>query len=281
MSEFILPANQKIIWDTLQKHPYCSTVFPPDLEEAKIKWFKNIISEAYFSIQGKTIVRTQLIQINKNVLKRMLDELKEIIDRGQTQQTNNQQVNIFQENPIKNKIIQTETSYSRESILENKNTEFQNSLEQRQREYGDLFKKPTPPVVEFEQANDSVIYNMDELIQKQLRERDNDLKQITNNIKPIPIKNPIKNSLEIKDETEINGIIELDETKNYIPDIKKRVSWDLTNQEESNQNKLEIDELNKKYAKLIDFLEIKIPYFKIEFSQYEEKQDQQQQQEQE
>jgi hypothetical protein len=285
MAEFILPANQKIIWDTLQKHPYCSIVFPPGSDQAKINWFKNIMSETYYSIQGKTIIRSQLIQINKNVLKRMLNELKEIIDSMgnkqnyqsiNNQQNNNNPVNIFQENPIKNETIKTETSYSRESILENKNTEFQNSLEQRQREYGDLFKKPTPPIVDFEQANDSVIQNMDELIQQQLRERENDLKQISNNIKPITIQVPVKTTVKIQEPAEINNIIELE--VDTLPDIKKRVSWDLNIQEniiqgestEKNQNKLEIDKLNIKYTRLIDFLEIKLPNFKNEFSQYQE-----------
>jgi hypothetical protein len=205
----------------------------------------------------------------------MIDELKEIIDR----RTGQKQPKIFQENYSNENInfqpinpIQTETSYSRESILENKNSEFQNSLEQRQREYGDLFKKPTPPVIEFEQAADSVIQNMDELIQQQLRERENDLKQLSNNIKPLTIETPVKNPIEI------NDIIELDESINNITDIKKRVSWDLTNQEdliqekknENHQNKLEIDELNRKYTRLIDFLEIKIENFKIDFSQYQQ-----------
>lgn len=261
MSEFILPTNQKILWDTLQKHPYCSTVFPPGSEENKINWFKNIISETYYSIQGKTLIRTQLIEINKNILKRMIHELKEIIDRRSgIIQMSNQSINLIKEKQLP---IQTETIYSRESILENKTTEFQNNLERRQREYGDLFQKPTPPIVEFEQATDSVIYNMDELIQQQLKERENDLKQITNSIKPLTIQIPVKPSIEIKEE------IELEESINIIPSIKKHVSWDLPDQTESIQIKLEIDELKKKYAKLIDFLEDKIPDFKNQFSQFD------------
>ena len=45
---------------------------------------------------------------------------------------------------------------------------------------------------------------------------------------------------------------------------KKQVSWDMSDALES-----KIDELTKKYTKLLEFLEKKIPDFQTEFSQYE------------
>jgi len=241
MSEFILPTNQKIIWDTLQKHPYCSMVFPPGSEENKINWFKNIISETFYSIQGKTIIRTQLIEINKNILKRMIHELKEIIDRRS---------GIIQ---MKNQPIQTETLYSRESILENKTTEFQNNLERRQKEYDQLYQRPKPPVVEFENTTDGVIENIDELIQRQLKEREADLAIFPKpNLSNIPIK------LEISEEENIKiDILDLSGEEK----VKKQVSWNISEAIES-----KIADLTRKYTELLNFLERKIPDFKEEFS---------------
>jgi hypothetical protein len=107
---------------------------------------------------------------------------------------------------------------------------------------------------------------MDELIARQLRERENDLQQISRTLpKPPSPSNidqnqnifPKQTPLKITPMTDENITIDILE----IPQ-KKQVSWDMSEALES-----KIDELTKKYTKLLDFLEKKIPDFQKEFSQ--------------
>lgn len=261
MAQYIASKNQTLLWQTIQKHSFITQVFSPESEQNKINWFKNIISEIYNSNSSISLNKQQLIELNKETLRRMIDDMRQAIQSSQL-------------NQITPYSLDSDRSYSRESILQDKTTVFQKDLEKRQTDYEELFQKPTPIKIDFEKTNDQVIHNMDELIARQLRERENDLQQISRTLpKPSSMNEPINidttnifpkhNTLIINQIMDDNITIDVIDVLKY-PNQKKQVSWDM-----SEALELKIDELSKKYVDLLDFLEKKIPDFQKEFSHYE------------
>ena len=249
MSQFIQPQNQTILWQTLQKHPLIPAIFPESDSTSHLRkesWFKSIISSQYLKYQNSYLTREQVIQINKDTLQILINDLKmSQIQMHKITQIHEQQINNTQKN-------MTDSRESRESILQNKTNEFQRELDNKRKDYEQLYQQPTPPVVKFESTNDEVIQNMDELVQRQLRERENDIHILNQKYMNTPLK------IESESPNIQVDILEIQ------PPTKK-VSWDMTDAIES-----KIEELTNKYTRLFEFLESRIPNFQTEFSQFSE-----------
>ena len=228
MSTYIHPNNQTLLWNLLHKNPLISQISP----SSKNNWFKNIISQIYSTLPP-TISNEVLLNKNKETLVFMINDLKKRIKE-----------------PI------NEPIYSRNE----KDTSITNEYEERQKEYERMMKKPVVEEISFkEDSNDGVIKNMDELIQKQLREREHDLERISKTYeslgdskKKIDIKEIIKDELVI-----VN-----------LPTEKKSVSWGKDSVTEYNYIlETKIDELNKKYDDLLEYLERCSPNFTKDFEE--------------
>jgi len=233
MSNYIHPNNQTLLWNLLHKNPLISQIS----QSSKNDWFKQIISQIYSTLPP-TISNDVLLNKNKETLAFMINDLKK---------------------RIKEPVVEREYTITSE-------------YEERQKEYERMMKKPVVEEISFkEESNDGVIKNMDELIQKQLREREQDLERIyktyellddkitdkkipdkkipdkkTNENKKLDIKETIKDEL---------GIVNL-------PIEKKSVSWGKDSITEYNYIlETKIDELNKKYDDLLEYLERRIPNF--------------------
>lgn len=243
MSSYIHHKNQTLLWDMIHKNPNINSVFPNNSYHLNLKnnWFKNIISQIYSTLP-QNISNVLLLEKNKETLFIMNNDLKQKIQN--TNQSN-------------------EPIYSRNE----KDTSLNNQFEQRQKEYELMMKKPLVEEISFkEEINDGIIKNMDELIQQQLREREKDIQNITKNydskiITPsveLPSKLNIQENIPKKELNIVN-----------LPSVseKKSVSWGNDSIIEYNtilENKIE--ELNKKYDTLLDFLHHKLPNFMSDFS---------------
>lgn len=224
MSLYIEEKNQTLLWNLINKNALLSTIFP--IISQKTEWFKTIISKIYSTLPPTISNETLLIK-NKETLSLMINDLKSRM---------NQQ-------PIY-------TRNQKEPITIN------NQFEERQKEYESMIKKPLVEEISFkEESNDGVIKNMDELIQKQLREREQDLQRISKQYQNIPDNKPI---LDIKETIPTDDI--------QIEDIemeKKKVSWGTNSVIETDKyNILEkLEELTKKYDDLLKYLDKRIPNF--------------------
>jgi hypothetical protein len=245
MSSYIDPKNQTLLWNLIHKNPLLHNVFPPNdyNNDLKNNWFKNIISQIYSTLP-KNMPNELLLEKNKQTLLVMNNELKKNINAS-----NNQSAPIIQN--------QTESIYSRNQPDHSINNDFQ----QRQKEYEMMMKKPVVEEISFkENSNDGVIKNMDELIQQQLRERENDLERIS------------KTYLSIQTPPKLNINENIPEKELYIVDLnekqeKKSVSWGTPSIIEYNHLlETKIDELNKKYDDLMDYLKTCMPDFITNFS---------------
>jgi hypothetical protein len=244
MNSYIDPKNQTLLWNTIHKHPSIYVVFPNDPYSNNIKnnWFKNIISQIYSNLPS-TISKETLLEKNKETLSVMNQDLK---NRMNTTNIQN---------------IQNEPIYSRNQ----KDNSINNDFQQRQKEYELMMKKPVVEEISFkENSNDGVIKNMDELIQQQLREREQDLQRISKTYESIqiPPKLNIKENIPEKELTVVDlPIMETEKIE------KKSVSWGSSSIIEYNHLlETKLDELNKKYDELFDYLKSCIPNFVSNFS---------------
>lgn len=263
MSLYIEPKNQKILWELIHKNPSLSIIFPNDSTSQKNKelWFKNIISKFYTTLPPN-ITPAMLLDINKETLTIMS---RDLYNKCNMEKKVNQE-----------KI--SEPIYSRNISSENRVETLNREFSERQKEYERMTQKPIVPEVSFqEKKDDGVIKNMDELIQKQLREREEDLSKITKtfqqnqqNVGFIENKPPI---LSIKEEIKMDfsDIIQNEES------TKKRVTWNIDVEEKKASQSIPIkievkmEELTQKISLLMEFLEKKIPDFQKEYESFSTK----------
>jgi hypothetical protein len=264
MSLYIEPKNQKLLWEMIHKNPSLSLIFPPKnpiSQKDKEEWFKSIISKMYSTLP-QNITPTMLLNTNKETLTIMNRDL---------------QNKFGVEKRVLEKEKTVEPIYSRNAISGNRVETLNREFSERQKEYERMTQKPVVPEVSFEEKReDGVIKNMDELIQKQLREREEDLNKITKTFQQnpetirIPSNSPI---LSIKEEIKMDfsEMIQSEEP------AKKRVSWNIdveekrTNQTLPIKIEMKMEELAQKIELLMEFLEKKIPDFQKEYESFSTK----------
>ena len=271
MSLYIDPRNQKLLWELIHKNPSLSLLFPPKNEisqKSKEIWFKHIVSNTYSTLPPN-ITPPMLLDINKETLTIMNRDLY-------------QRCNI--EKKVNKETIISEPIYSRNMSSENRVETLNREFSERQKEYERMTQKPVIPEVSFEEKkDDGVIKNMDELIQKQLREREEDLNKITKTFQQNgqsigisdskPSISSIHPILSIQEEIKMDfsDIIQNEEPP------KKRVSWNIdveekkTNQSIPIKIEVKMEELTQKISMLMEFLEKKIPDFQKEFDNFSTK----------
>ena len=187
MSALIHPENQKIIWNIVNSNIYVNDFFQTHSNVSKEQWFRSIIEKFYIQNEGKHLSIDELNNLNKDVLTFMVKSIHSIPPQN-TPQENSQPAPSAYESP-------TRTMYSPQintppyipnNMSEQNNREF----EEKKQEYDKMYAKPLPKEVDFgEKEKDNVIENMDELINKHLNEREQQMKDLTpsiiSNVKPV------------------------------------------------------------------------------------------------
>jgi len=229
MSLYIEEKNQTLLWNLINKNPLLSTIFPNISQ--KTEWFKTILSKIYSTLPP-TISNEILLNKNKETLAIMINDLKSRMNQSPIYTRN-------QKEPIS----------------------INNQFEERQKEYESMMKKPTVEEISFkEESSDGVIKNMEELIQKQLREREQDLQRISQQYQNKPDTKAI---LDIKESIQTDEIQIED-----IPIEKKKVSWGTDSVIETDNTILEkLEKLTKKYDELLKYLDKRIPNFINDFTE--------------
>jgi len=161
MSLYVLPDNQTLIWNSISKMPAFKRI--PNKEE----WFQNIIRHFYnsTSFAGNKMTVDELRKMNRDTISYMIKELKQPVT-------------------FSNSVIQNQTSFlepnsteSHSFLTEQKHEQLNTNFTNRQQEYASMFNKPTVPDVNFKENNDKdkPIENMEELLQRQMKERSYDI----------------------------------------------------------------------------------------------------------
>jgi hypothetical protein len=259
MSLFIHPENQELLWNIVNQNPYLVSMLSTQSVEQKQKWFKSIIESFYNLNAHRNLDKIQLNQLNKDTLSYMIQNIRVAppIDNNYMYDKNNRTVNTFIDNnkkPIEQPNISTPPM-----IPDNRSEMFNRQFQERQREYENMLEKKAPEQVNFsEKLEDGVISNMDELIKKQIQEREAEFKlysppPITNNIsnaqleQVIPKQNNVEYEINENKKQQNNQIIQENSIENNV--IKHF-------NENFNQHKKEIDSLKDMFADLIKTMKI-------------------------
>jgi hypothetical protein len=171
MALYIHPENQELLWKVVNKNPVIEQYFsayPANIQET---WFKQIISSFYEQNRNNVSNSNQLYEINKNTLTYMVQDINRNV-----QYINEQKERSFvQENPQMNQ----NDFLKPHSVTENREDKFTNQYNQYQQNYQTMFDKKVPESIDFREKFDDqpISGNMDELVQRHLRERDEELKR--------------------------------------------------------------------------------------------------------
>jgi len=165
MAAFIKKDNQELLWNTINKSEYFAKHFHPGSHINSTEWFKNIIQQFYYENANAKLSLGDLRELNRNVLKFMLNELKIGLNHSSYKPIP------FHPSPPPQEMTQQLPIYN-----EKKQDSYSYQLELRQREYEQMNEKKLPPKPEFgENVKDEAISNMDELIKKHMEEREREL----------------------------------------------------------------------------------------------------------
>ena len=208
MSALVHPENQKIIWNIVNSNIYVNDFFQKHSHVSKEQWFRSIIEKFYMQNEGKNLSIDELNNLNKDVLTFMVKSIHSIPVQpassppplSESYQTPQQSVDPYTNQSQMNYSSQIQTPpYVPNNMGEQNNQQF----EEKRLEYERMHAKPVPEQVDFkEKETDTIIENMDELINKHLTEREQQLKELTQpivtNVKPaasMPSKDTSNNIL--------------------------------------------------------------------------------------
>lgn len=189
MSLLVHPENQQLIWDITNNNPFVVQFFQSNTHIKKEQWFRAVMEHFYNTYKGKQIDKNELNQLNKEVITYMIQSLQNMAPRK------------LEPEPKPEPALPTYTNIPTPPIPENNREEqYRQQFMQKQQEYKTLLDKSKPAALDFrEKDKDVAISNMEELIQKQMQERNTymnlhplpsqSVQPITNNINPLQSQN--------------------------------------------------------------------------------------------
>ena len=226
MALYITNKNQDVLWNVIHNNKYIQEYFSNYDPNFKIEWFRDIIGTFYNKNQHYSLTVSELQTLNRDTISYMINDIK---NRNQSfyQSANTYASADLQRN------VNNFTNIDTPPVEKNNKREiYANEFEERQREYQAMVERKAPEEVDFRDKNDgedTVITNMDELVQKHLKEREKELQvhKYTESIET--------NALQ---HTNIQPILKIDSSSNIEiaseqleEQSDKRVSWafDITN----------------------------------------------------
>ena len=177
MNNYIHPENQKILWNTINKVQTFSQLLTPQKEEL----FKSVISLFYEKYKHAKLNNEQLKQLNKDTISIIIQHLKSAPQTPSRHPSGPSPFGggvggtMFPEGPTTTHIISKEST----ALHGTQQQSFDNVFKNRVNEYEMMSAKPKPPVdLDFsEKLDDEPISetNMSSIIQKHLKERENEM----------------------------------------------------------------------------------------------------------
>jgi len=231
MSALVHPENQKIIWNIVNSNIYVNDFFQTHSHVSKEQWFRSIIEKFYLQNESRNLSIDELNLLNKDVLTFMVKSIHSIPSQSPSQEPQQQVPDPYAPSSQTNYSPQIQTPpYVPNNIGEQTNQQF----EDKRQEYAQMYAKPVPEEVDFkEKEKDTIIDNMDELINKHISEREQQMKELTptiiTNVKPavsMPVNDVSNNiTVEIEEKPTENVAIDTDETplKIQIIELKEKM----------------------------------------------------------
>lgn len=148
MSLYIIPENQKLIWESIHKIPLYNSTWQNANPSRKEQQFNQIIRHFYETVQHKTLTVQEVSQLNRQTIMAILDDTKKMT---------------YPSPPT----IMDDSVVSVSSNLQNYN--------EREKEYSLMMKgnvSPQPIDFRISEMDEGPIENMDALITQHMKARD-------------------------------------------------------------------------------------------------------------
>ncbi len=246
MNLYTLPENQKLIWSTIMKVPNFQHMVKNDPNESE-HWFRDIIQMYYTKNKGNIIDKTALRVLNKETIGYMLSSLKQkgppqpvSFDSGSTPFQNN-----FSS-------LQTNTNETRGYILEQKQEQLNGQFQMRQNDYSSLFDKPKVQEIDFRENSeeDKPIENMEELMKRQMAEREYDVQNIAKQLEKSKESKEVEKVIDSKQTQKLDkNDVFMAEMREKMEELQKQIT-----ELKSEQEKMKIDHINKNTDEIISKL---------------------------
>ena len=198
MSSYITASNQEMLWRTILKNPLFGKTFSPEQQPL---WFRGIIGKFYNETTNKNLNHNELLELNKNTIRYMVNTLKEYTSQP-----------VIDE-PINDRIQPQSASY--QSDYDNLQTNY-NNMHQRNVPQEPDFKEP---------IDDEKITNMDELLQQQLKDRELETPKppLSDTTKPVQLQSETSNvKMEINESSTQTTNNDISELKNMFKILLSR-----------------------------------------------------------
>lgn len=208
MVYFISEENQNLLWNVIHNNSSIQIFLKNMSTHDKNRWFRGIIAQFYKKYGPVDLSFYQLKTINKEVIIYIIQYI---------QKRNNQIQNQVPLNSIQE--IQT-PPYEKN----NREEEYINQFEMRQKEYNQMLEKKAPNEINFSEnfEEDKPIHDMKALMEKHIEERNKEISWQNQNPK-----------LTIDDQNVSLQTDTIEEIKDESKNRKRRVSWeDETNYQE-------------------------------------------------
>lgn len=188
---YIHNKNQELLWATINKTPLFTSI------NDRENWFKQII-QMFYNKYPIVKDRETLQRINKETISYMIEAITPLRILNAPISTPDSIPNI--------------SNYQTTKPTEKKQQIYNGAFEERQTQYEQMFAKPAAPEVNFtEKLDDTPISNMEELIEKHKRERDEELNKYAPIQQFIPPKSNTEALLPVLTST--NQLIKPDDEK--------------------------------------------------------------------
>lgn len=230
MSALVHPENQKIIWNIVNSNIYVNDFFQKHSHVSKEQWFRSIMEKFYLQNESRNLSMEELNLLNKDVLTFMVKSIHSIPVQIPPQEPPQQVPDPYAPSSQTNYSPQIQTPpHVPNNIGEQTNKQF----EDKRQEYAQMYAKPIPKEVDFkEKEKDTIIENMDELINKHISEREQQMKELTpsiiTNVAPA-VSMPVE-----------------DVSNNITVEIEEKPTDNVDSKSEETQLKIQIVELKDK-----------------------------------
>ena len=193
MSLFISNENQELLWKVINNNPYIN-----EMELSfKIEWFKQTIGLFFDYYREKRIKKEELKVINKEFVERIAKDVKYLIEIDEEKEKKRKELEMIVE-----KEKEKQNQFVLESVSERlapQSDEINNKYNERQENYNKLLNKDVPNEINFsEDINDSKINDMEELLEKERKQREEVDKEAHRMYEEYVNKNDIKVEGEIE-----------------------------------------------------------------------------------
>jgi hypothetical protein len=232
MDQYIHPENQKLLWNNINKVPHFNEL--PIHQKNEL--FKSVISLFYEKYKNNKITNDQLRQLNKDTISLLIQHLRTNISTNPIMNSHQMSnISYLTDGPNTTHIVKKDMA-----IIPGKQEPFESAFKNRLNEYELMSAKSKPSIeVDFtEKLDDEPIseVNMSSIIQKHLKERENEMTMayLPSNIVPPPSLGTVNANQQSNIQTTVNiskessNKKEIDNLYLQIEEIKQNIKKDMT-----------------------------------------------------